>query len=136
MDPLCLPTLVLAIIFRIAVIQPFSVQASSMAPTLEPGEYLLASKYSYGYSQFSLPMGANLPAFQVLKASAERGDVILFAVPGDPTTVYIKRVAGIAGDRVQIRDGITYINDVALQRTLIGPYKGKSDFRGIGCQGI
>lgn len=122
MDPLSIPSAILVLIFRTLLLQPFTVASGAMLPTAEVGDYLIASKYSYGYSQFSLPMGAYLPAFEVLKAPPKRGDVVFFALPSDPSTTYIKRVIGLAGDRVQMIDGTTYLNGKPLPRKRVDDF--------------
>lgn len=127
MVPLDLPFIGLVLLFRTFVFEPFSIPAGSMLPTLRVGDYLVASKFDYGYSQFSLPMGDYLPAFQIGKTAPKRGDLILFRLPRDPSIVFIKRVIGLEGDRVQVRNGIVYLNDVALERQRVGDYRITED---------
>ncbi len=126
MDPLSISSAFLALLVRSFLLQPFTTPSAAMLPTLEVNGYLFTTKYSYGYSQFSLPMGAYLPAFEVLKAAPKRGDVVFFALPSDPATTYVKRVIGLAGDRVQMIDGITYLNGKPLPRKRIGDFSDKS----------
>jgi signal peptidase I len=126
MDPLGIPSAFMAFLFRALLLQPFTIPSAAMLPTLEVDDYLVAAKFAYGYNQFSLPLGAYLPAFELLKAAPGRGDVVLFALPSDPSTTYIKRVIGIAGDRVQMIDGITYLNGNPLPRKRIGDFDDKS----------
>lgn len=116
-----------AFFFRLFVAQPFTVPAGSMAPSVEPGDYVWAAKFPYGYSNYSLPMGHMLPLFTFAKTGPRRGDVVIFRLPGDPSVDYVKRVIGLPGDTVQVRDGITYLNGVALERRAAGPYKGAAD---------
>ena len=116
----------LAFFFRALVAQPFSIPASSMAPNLEPGDYVWASKFSYGYSNYSLPLGERLPAFTFAKSAPRRGDVVIFRLPSGPSIDYVKRVIGLPGDTVQVKGGITYLNGTELRREQEGTYHGPS----------
>jgi len=100
--------------------QPFRIPSSSMEGTLEVGDYLFVSKFTYGYSQYSFPFFTPVAfAGRVMDRPAERGDVVVFRFPPDPTQDYIKRVVGVAGDRVQMINGVLHINGepVKLERT-------------------
>ncbi len=100
--------------------QPFRIPSSSMEGTLEIGDYLFVSKFTYGYSQYSFPFFTPVAfAGRVMDRPAERGDVVVFRYPPDPTQDYIKRVIGLPGDRVQMIDGLLHINGapVKLERT-------------------
>jgi signal peptidase I len=91
--------------------QPFRIPSSSMEGTLEVGDYLFVSKFTYGYSQYSFPFFTPVAfAGRVMDRPAERGDVVVFRLPQDPTQDYIKRVVGIPGDRVQMIHGVLHIN--------------------------
>ena len=116
----------LAFFFRALVAQPFSIPASSMAPNLEPGDYVWASKFSYGYSNYLLPLGERLPAFTFAKSAPRRGDVVIFRLPAGPSIDYVKRVIGLPGDTVQVKGGITYLNGTELRREQEGTYHGPS----------
>jgi signal peptidase I len=109
-----------AFFFRALVAQPFTVPASSMAPTIELDDYVWASKFSYGYSNFSFPFGEILPEFTYARTDPRRGDVVVFRHPADPSTDYVKRVIGLPGDKVQVRGGITYLNGEPLERRPAG----------------
>jgi signal peptidase I len=119
-------TIVYAVLIAIAVrtllFEPFSIPSGSMIPTLLVGDYLFVSKYSYGYSRFSLPFGLPLFSGRVLASPAERGDVVVFKLPTDNSTDYIKRVIGLPGDRVQLRSGVVYINGEPVRRQPLGQY--------------
>jgi signal peptidase I len=95
--------------------QPFRIPSSSMEGTLEVGDYLFVSKYTYGYSQYSFPFFTPVAfAGRVMDSPAERGDVVVFRLPVKPTEDYIKRVIGVGGDRIQMIDGLLHINGEAL----------------------
>ena len=108
--------LILALIVRTLLFQPFNIPSGSMKSTLLVGDYLFVSKYAYGYSRFSLPLGLNLFSGRIWSAPPERGDIVVFKLPRDDSTDYIKRVVGLPGDRVQVRNSILYINDEEVVR--------------------
>jgi signal peptidase I len=95
-----------------ALAEPFYVPSGSMEPTLLIGDALLASKYPYGYSTASLPIQINLPETgRVFGGTPKRGDVVVFRWPGDRSQAWVKRVIGLPGDRIQMRQGQLFIND-------------------------
>ena len=101
----------LAILAKAALAEPFYIPSSSMEPTLLIGDELVATKYSYGYSAASLPLPVEVPETGRLFGSLPaRGDVVVFRWPGDPAKVWVKRVIGLPGDRVQMRAGRLWIN--------------------------
>ena len=108
--------LILALIVRTLLFQPFNIPSGSMKSTLLVGDYLFVSKYAYGYSRFSLPLGLNLFPGRFWSAPPERGDIVVFKLPRDDSTDYIKRVIGLPGDRIQVRNSILYINDEEVVR--------------------
>ncbi len=94
-----------------ALAEPFYVPSASMEPTLLIGDALLASKFPYGYSAASLPIHVNVPdTGRVLGATPNRGDVVVFRWPGDRSQVWVKRVIGVPGDRVQMKHGQVFLN--------------------------
>jgi signal peptidase I len=110
--------------FRALVAQPFTIPSGAMMPTLEVGDYVVAAKFPYGYSNFSLPFGDVLPEFTYAKTPAKRGDVVMFRLPSDTSIDYVMRIIGLPGDTVQVKNGVTYLNGVALKREAIGKYNG------------
>ncbi len=112
--------LLLALVIRTFFFQPFSIPSGSMRPTLLEGDYLFVTKWAYGYSRHSLPLSPPLFSGRIWGSSPERGDVVVFKFPPDPSLDYIKRVVGLPGDRIQMRDGELYINDQAVPRERIG----------------
>src|SRR6187551_953140 len=117
--------LILALIVRIFLFQPFNIPSGSMIPTLLVGDYLFVSKYSYGYSRYSFPFGPNLFSGRIWAKEPQRGDVVVFKLPRDNETDYIKRVIGLPGDRIQMRDGVLYINGEAVKKELVGEYSNE-----------
>lgn len=111
---------IIAISFRSVVAEPFNIPSGSMIPTLLVGDYLFVSKYSYGYSRYSFPFGIAPINGRIFEDAPKRGDVAVFRLPSNPSVDYIKRVVGLPGDVIQVKQGILYLNDVPVQRRLIG----------------
>ena len=102
----------LVLVAKGALAEPFYVPSGSMEPTLMIGDALLASKFPYGYGTASLPMQINLPeSSRVFAETPKRGDVVVFRWPGDTSQAWVKRVVGLPGDRIQMRQGQLFIND-------------------------
>jgi signal peptidase I len=113
---------------KAAIAEPFYVPSGSMEPTLLIGDELLATKYPYGYSTASLPAFINLPSTnRVLGALPKRGDVVVFRWPGDQSQVWVKRVIGLPGDRIALRDGQVFINGQAAALTADGTGELEND---------
>ena len=112
--------LLLALVIRTLLFQPFSIPSGSMRPTLLEGDYLFVSKFAYGYSRYSLPFGPDLFEGRIWSGTPERGDVAVFKLPSDPRFDYIKRIIGLPGDTVQMREGMLYLNGEPVQRESIG----------------
>ena len=111
---------VIAISFRSFIAEPFNIPSGSMIPTLLVGDYLFVSKYSYGYSRYSFPFGVAPIKDRIWTDTPERGDVAVFRLPSNDSVDYIKRVVGLPGDRIQVKQGILHINGVAATRRQIG----------------
>lgn len=110
---------IIAFTVRSVLYQPFSIPTESMVPTLVVGDYLFVSKYSYGYSRHSLPFSPPvLPKNRLLFDEPQRGDVAVFKFPKDNRTDFIKRIVGLPGDKIQVKGGILYINDKAVERNI------------------
>ncbi len=100
---------------KTAIAEPYYVPSGSMEPTLQIGDELLATKYPYGYSSASLPIFVTLPDTQrILGALPRRGDVVVFRWPGNRSQIWVKRVIGLPGDRIAVRNGRVWINGVAV----------------------
>ena len=112
--------LVIALVFRTFLFQPFSIPSGSMVPTLLKGDYLLVSKFSYGYSKYSFPFSPDLFDGRIFASEPERGDIAVFRLPSNPRLDYIKRVVGLPGDRIQMREGELFINDIPVPREPAG----------------
>jgi signal peptidase I len=133
--------LLIAMVFRSVLYQPFSIPSGSMKPTLLVGDYLFVSKFAYGYSHYSLPFAPDWFDGRIWAEMPERGDVVVFKRPGrdactqgpldmvsglfgavtgarrhgpDDCIDYVKRVTGLPGDRIQVKAGILHINGQAL----------------------
>lgn len=100
----------IALVVRTVVVEPFNIPSGSMIPTLLIGDYLFVSKYSYGYSRHSLPLSLPLIPGRIFFTEPKRGDVAVFKWPRDNSTDYIKRIVGLPGDRIQVKAGVLYIN--------------------------
>src|ERR1700743_264758 len=118
-----IPALFIALVIRTFLFQPFNIPSGSMKATLLVGDYLFVSKYSYGYSHYSLPLSPALFSgrFGVFNMP-ERGDVVVFRLPKDDSTDYIKRVIGLPGDAIQMIDGILNINGKPMPRERIDDF--------------
>ncbi len=108
-----------AMVVRTVALEPFNIPSGSMKPTLLVGDYLFVSKYAYGYSKYSLPWSIDLFSGRLFGSEPERGDVAVFKLPRDNETDYIKRIVGLPGDRIQVKHGLLYVNDVAVERRQI-----------------
>jgi signal peptidase I len=121
--PLLLAVL-LALLVRIILFQPFNSPSGSMAPTLLNGDYFFVSKYAYGYSHYSLPFSPPLFRGRIFGSEPERGDVVVFRLPKDGATDYVKRVVGLPGDRIQMKQGLLYVNDAPVARERLEDFVG------------
>lgn len=118
--------LVIAMLFRTLAYEPFHIPSGSMKPTLLVGDYLFVSKFSYGYSRYSIPFGPPLFEGRIMERhSPERGDVIVFKLPKDNSTNYIKRLIGLPGDTVQVKGGELYLNGEKVKRRRIKDFIDK-----------
>ena len=101
----------IAVIIRSFVAEPFNIPSGSMKPNLLVGDFIFVSKWSYGYSRHSLPFSIPIIPKKIFSNKPKRGDVVVFKTPEDNRTDYIKRVIGIPGDRIMIKDGSIIINE-------------------------
>ncbi len=114
--------LLIAILIRIFLFQPFNIPSGSMKPNLLVGDYLFVSKYSYGLSRHSFPFSPPIFSGRLLGAMPDRGDVVVFKLPSDGRTDYIKRVIGLPGDKIQIIQGTLHINGAPIPKQRIDDF--------------
>lgn len=114
--------ILIAVAFRSLAFEPFNIPSRSMEPTLLVGDFVFVSKLSYGYSRYSFPFGVAPIPDRVLDDMPERGDVAVFRLPSDPSTDYIKRILGLPGDRVQVKQGVVFINGRPIAREAVGTF--------------
>lgn len=113
----------IALTLRTLAFEPFNIPSGSMKPTLEIGDYLFVSKFSYGYTHYSLPLSINLFSGRIFYSAPDRGDVVVFKEPRDNRTDYIKRVIGLPGDSIQVRNSVIVINGTPVQREQVADYE-------------
>lgn len=106
-------------VLRSFIVSPFNIPSESMQPRLLIGDYLLVAKWPYGYSKYSLPLSLPIIPGRIFASQPTRGDVVVFKAPMSNGTDYIKRVIGLPGDVIQLRDGILEINGVAVKKERI-----------------
>ena len=111
--------LLIALVFRTFLYQPFSIPTASMQSTLMIGDYVLASKFTWGYGRYSFPLGIVPFNGRIVGREPNRGDIAVFR-PVPQTDPYIKRIIGLPGDRIQMIDGLLHINGEAVKREEIG----------------
>src|ERR1700739_1006114 len=116
--------LIIAFVIRTFLFQPFNIPSGSMQGTLLVGDYLFVSKFSYGYTHYSLPWSPPLFSGRIFGSEPKRGDVVVFRLPKDERTDYVKRVVGLPGDRIQMKEGQLTINDKPVKREPIADYFG------------
>ena len=111
--------LVIAVLIRSILLQPFYIPSSSMEPNLLVGDRLFVTKFTYGYSKHSFPFSPPLFENRILTDNPDRGDVAVFKTPADNRTDYIKRLIGLPGDRVQFIDSNLYINNAEVMKSRV-----------------
>lgn len=110
--------ILIALVFRSLAYEPFHIPSGSMLTTLYEGDYIFVNKFTYGYSRYSFPFSPDwFGGERVLRSAPKRGDVVVFRWPAHPSIDYIKRIVGMPGDKLQVRDGWLYINGQRLEIT-------------------
>jgi signal peptidase I len=116
----------IAVVIRTLLFQPFNIPSASMEATLLVGDYLFVEKFSYGYSRYTFPFGGwplgDSMHGRFLERAPQRGDVVVFKFPQDNSTDFIKRLIGVPGDRVQVRNSLLYLNGKLVPRTRVEDY--------------
>ena len=116
--------LAIALVFRTFLFQPFYIPSASMLPNLWVGDYVFVSKYAYGYSRFSFPLGLDwFGGRHAALDEPKRGDIAVFRLPRDEQVDYIKRIIGLPGDQIQLLAGQLYVNDVPVGLTRIEDFR-------------
>ncbi|WP_295227554.1 signal peptidase I [uncultured Brevundimonas sp.] len=111
--------LLIAMVLRIFLFQPFTIPSASMEPNLYEGDYIVVSKWSYGFSKHSIPFSPPLFDGRIMGSTPKRGDIVVFKLPRDNKTDFIKRVIGLPGDRIQMIANKLYINDKPVQDVVV-----------------
>ncbi len=111
--------LLIAVVLRVLFFQPFTIPSASMEPNLYEGDYIVVSKWSYGYSKHSIPFSPGVFDGRILGNAPQRGDIVVFKLPADNRTDYIKRVIGLPGDRVQMISNVLHINGSPVQDAVV-----------------
>lgn len=111
--------ILIAIVIRSLLIEPFFVPTGSMKPTILPGDYVFGTKYNYGYSRYSFPFSIKLFEGRILSTKPMRGDIIIFRPPYRMEDRFIKRLIGLPGDKIQFINGVIHINDQPVKREFL-----------------
>jgi signal peptidase I len=117
-----LKLVVLVVVFRSFIFSPFNIPSESMLPRLLNGDYLLASKWSYGFSKYSLPFSVPLIPGRIFASQPDRGDIVIFKAPPGNDVDYIKRVIGLPGDTVQVRGGQVFLNGKPVPKKRVADF--------------
>ncbi|WP_309606214.1 signal peptidase I [Phenylobacterium sp.] len=112
--------LLIALFLRVIFFQPYTIPSASMEPNLFEGDYIIVSKWSYGWSKHSIPFSPPLFSGRILEKPPHRGDIVVFKLTRDNSTDYIKRLIGLPGDRIQMKQGLLYLNSVQVPRVFAG----------------
>ena len=112
----------IALVIRSFIFEPFNIPSGSMKPNLLVGDFIFVSKYSYGFSKHSLPFSIPLIPVKMFSKTPERGDVVVFKTPENNRTDYIKRVIGLPGDKIEIKNGIIFINGSEILRKKLNDF--------------
>jgi signal peptidase I len=112
--------LLIALFLRVIFFQPFTIPSASMEPNLYEGDYIIVSKWTYGYSHHSIPFSPPIFKGRIFEQAPKRGDIIVFKLPSNSHQDYVKRLVGLPGDRIQVTDGVLQLNGKTVARTDVG----------------
>lgn len=121
-----LEAICLALLVRSLLFEPFHIPSGSMKSGLLEGDFIIVSKFSYGYSKYSFPLGLAPIKERIFSKKPERGDVVVFRLPTNPKINYIKRLIGMPGDKIQLINGELYINDQLISKRENGYFIDKN----------
>ena len=119
--------LLIALVIRTVAFESYRIPSGSMYPTNHVGDFLFVNKFCYGYTKYSLLFSPNIFSGRIFFHPPERGDVIVFRLPRDTSTDYIKRLVGLPGDRLQVKEGVLHINGDPVQLEQIGDFDLKEN---------
>lgn len=122
-------TIIVILAIRTLIIAPFTIPSGSMIPTLLVGDYVAVTKFDYGWSRYAIPFAPPLFDGRIAGKSPHRGDVAVFRYTHDTSIDYIKRIIGLPGDRIAMREGRLYVNDQLIDRTPLRPYEIRDENR-------
>jgi signal peptidase I len=114
--------LILALPLRTFLIEPINIPSGSMEPTVPRGDYVLIDKTIYGYSQYSFPFHLKLWEGKILARKPQRGDIVVFALPSSTNATFMKRIVGLPGDEIQMKEGHLYINNTPVKSEIVGEF--------------
>jgi signal peptidase I len=120
--------LLIALFLRVIFFQPYTIPSASMEPNLYEGDYIIVSKYSYGWSRHSIPFSPPLFQGRIFFHAPHRGDIVVFKLPSNTHVDYVKRLIGVPGDRIQMKKGLLYLNDQQVPRSYLGSVKEDSGY--------
>lgn len=123
--------LLIALVIRAILFQPFFIPSGSMIPTLLIGDYLFVAKFPYGYSKHSLPFSPPLFSGRIFGSDPERGDIVVFKTPQDNRTDFIKRLIGLPGDTIQMQKGQLIINGKPVPRERVEDRVDKDEYGNV-----
>jgi signal peptidase I len=130
------PALIIALVIRTMLFQLVSIPSGSMKPTLLINDYLLVSKFNYGYSRYSLPFSPPLFSGRAFPSLPQRGDIIVFRSPTEENTDLVKRTIGLPGDRIEVKGGLVHINGTPVKRERIADFVGEDPCRELPAFGV
>ena len=120
--------LAIALVLRVLLFQPFTIPSASMVPNLLEGDYVVVSKWSYGWSKHSIPFSPPIIPGRIFGREPDRGDVIVFKLPRDNHTDFVKRLIGLPGDHIDLKGGQVFINGKPVKREPLGPIVIETDY--------